>query len=89
MAKATSKTEVTGVTLELTADEAYAITAVLAHVSGDTKLSPARDASSVFNALSDFYKYPDNKPLNLVTEPKWGGVGIRFSNFKTDTKGNS
>lgn len=88
MAKATSKTAITGVTLELTADEAYAVTAVLAHVSGDSKLSPARDAKSVLSALADFYKWPQNKPLDLVAEPKWSGIGIRFKNFTAD-KGNS
>lgn len=82
MAKATSKTEVTGVTLQLDKDEAQALAAVLNYVTGTAK-SPAKHTSNILTALSEFNMWT-NPVFDLVKAPMYDATGIRFADYKAD-----
>lgn len=86
MAKATSKMQVTNVTLDLNRDEAEALVAVLNHVAGSATKSPAKHIRAIAGALIDFSSW-DNAAVELVKAPLYGGVGVRFDDYKV--KGNS
>lgn len=78
MATATAKKEtvVTGVTLELSKDEAEALNSLLGnYVFGSGPVRSKLD--NIFHALTA-QSIPSRHPLN-VTHPRYGGAGVHFT----------
>jgi hypothetical protein len=84
MANATTKTEVTKYTLELTKAEAETVQALCAYTSAKNGAdnSPKKHAKNVYDALTKAgLSWYDNKVSPLVTARLYGDPGVRFLNY--------
>lgn len=77
MATARVNKEVTRVTLQLSADEADALSAVLAGIGGDPHYSPRKHIGSVFDALDDAgFRYDKSKAHKLLKGNMFSNYGV-------------
>lgn len=81
MAEATARKEVTGVTLNLTKDEAYTISACLVRVNGNRDLSPRKHALSVVNALREAGFTPVGGNPATAALSLYNRNSIQFDNY--------